>query len=256
MRKDGTRFWANVLVTAVREADGSIGGFAKVTRDVTERRHQEEELRAREVLLTQHLKEREVLLQEIHHRVKNNLQVISSLINMQVRRLEPGTSRDALVECQTRVLTIALIHEQLYGEKNYAQVRLDQYVRSLAASVVHAVGASGVSLELAIDDVGLGIDRAIPCGLVINELLTNALKHAFPDGRRGALRVALGRHDGQRLRLTVSDDGIGLPVGFDLNRTTSMGMQLVRTLATQLGAELAVTRGLGTTFQLIFEGDR
>jgi len=256
VRKDGTRFWANALITAVYERDGSIGGFAKVTRDVTERRRQEEQLRAREALLTQHLREREVLLQEVHHRVKNNLQVISSLINMQVRRLGPGASRDALVECQTRVLAIALIHEQLYGEKNYAQVRFAQYVRSLAASVVRAVGASeGVALDLAVDDVALGVDRAIPCGLVINELITNALKHAFPAGRRGTIRLALARHDERRLRLTVSDDGVGLPAGFDLRRTASMGMQLVRTLATQLDAELTASGVGGSSFQLTFEGD-
>ncbi len=257
VRKDGTRFWANVIITAVYEPDGSIGGFAKVTRDVTERRRQEDELRARQELLSRHLKEREVLLQEIHHRVKNNLQVVSSLINMQVRRLEPGTSRDALIECQTRVLAIALIHEQLYGEKDYAEVRLDQYVRSLGASVLQAVGEpAGIALDLAIDEVGLGIGRAIPCGLVINELITNALKHAFPDGRRGTIRVALARHDERKLRLVVSDDGVGLPTGFDVRCTASMGLQLVRTLATQLDADLVVGDGPGSRFQLTFEGDR
>jgi PAS domain S-box-containing protein len=211
-------------------------------------------LRARQGELARNLKEREVLLQEIHHRVKNNLQVISSLINMQVRKLEPGTSRDALEQCQTRVLAIALIHEKLYQSKDYSEVHFAEYARSLAASVFHALGVSqsDVTLELAIDDVPLGVDRAIPCGLLLNELITNALKHAFPAGRGGTVRVELARIAGGRLRLVVRDDGVGLSVGFDLQRTESLGMQLVTTLAEQLEATLEVSSAGGATFQLTF----
>jgi len=211
-------------------------------------------LRARQGELARNLKEREVLLQEIHHRVKNNLQVISSLINMQVRKLEPGTSRDALEQCQTRVLAIALIHEKLYQSKDYSEVRFAEYARSLAASVFHALGVSQseVALELAIADVPLGVDRAIPCGLLLNELITNALKHAFPAGRGGAVRVELSRVPGDKLRLVVKDNGIGLPAGFALRRTESLGVQLVTTLAEQLDASLEVASNGGAMFQLTF----
>jgi PAS domain S-box-containing protein len=214
-------------------------------------------LRTRHTELARSLKEREVLLQEIHHRVKNNLQVISSLINMQTRTLGPGVSRDAMDQCQTRVLAIALIHEKLYQSRDYAAVHFAEYARSLAASVFHALGVSSsdVVLELAIDDIPLGVDRAIPCGLVLNELITNALKHAFPGGRRGTIQVALTRLDGGRVRLRVDDDGPGLPPAFDIQRATSMGLQLVCTLAEQLDAELAVVSAPGASFQLTFAGD-
>ncbi|HEX3757487.1 MAG TPA: histidine kinase dimerization/phosphoacceptor domain -containing protein, partial [Kofleriaceae bacterium] len=213
-------------------------------------------LRTRQSELARSLKEREVLLQEIHHRVKNNLQVISSLINMQTRKLEPGASRDALEQCQTRVLAIALIHEKLYQSKDYSAVHFAEYTRSLAANVFHAIGVSptDVALELAIDDIPLGVDRAIPCGLVLNELITNALKHAF-SGRCGTIRVALTRRDGGRIRLQVDDDGAGLPPEFDIHQATSMGFLLVCTLAEQLEAELAVVRTPHTSFQLTFVGD-
>jgi two-component sensor histidine kinase len=213
-------------------------------------------LRVRQDELARNLKEREVLLQEVHHRVKNNLQVISSLINMQVRRLEPGPSRDALDECQMRVLAIALIHEKLYQSRDYSEVQFAEYARSLAASVFHTLGVSrsDVALELAIDDIPLGVDRAIPCGLVLNELVTNALKHAFPAGRKGTIRVVLARLAAGRIRLAVEDDGRGLPEGFDIHAVASMGSQLICTLAEQLDAELEVIRGNGATFQLTFSG--
>jgi PAS domain S-box-containing protein len=256
VRKDGSRFWANVVITSVRGRDGTLNGFAKVTRDFTQRRLQDEALRTKQAALTQSLKEREVLLQEVHHRVKNNLQVISSLINMQVRRIEPGSTRDALEECQTRVLAIALIHEKLYQSKDYSEVEFSAYTRSLAANVFHTTGISQreVSLKLEIDDIPLGVDLAIPCGLVINELITNSLKHGFKDGRTGTVRVALKKLDDGKLRLTVQDDGVGLPAGFRIDKAESMGLQLVCTLAEQLDATLVVANDRGASFQLTFAG--
>jgi len=255
MRKDGSRFWASVVVTAVRDPSGAIEGFAKVTRDVTERRHQDDELRARQAQLVQHLKERDVLLQEIHHRVKNNLQVISSLINMQMRKLEAGASRAALEECQTRVLAIALIHEKLYQSKDYAHIQFADYARSLAANVFHTLGISqsAITLELAIEPIPLSIDRAIPCGLLINELITNALKHAFPGDRSGTVRVSLARA-GDLLRLEVRDNGVGLPDTWDAYTASSMGLQLIVTLTEQLGGTLAVDGHGGASFQVRFPG--
>jgi PAS domain S-box-containing protein len=253
LRKDGARFWASIVVSTVRDPDGRIAGFAKVTRDITERRLKDEELRSRQAQLTQHLKERDVLLQEIHHRVKNNLQVISSLINMQVQRLEPGASRAALEECQTRVFAIALIHEKLYQSKDYSQIQFADYARNLAASVFQALGVSGsdITLDLAIDPVPLTIDRAIPCGLLINELITNALKHAFAGGRSGTIRVGLTRIE-DKLRLEVRDNGVGLPPSWDAYKMESMGLQLVTTLAEQLDGVLTVEGRGGAAFQITF----
>jgi PAS domain S-box-containing protein len=258
------RTWQDHEISLVKLVAERVWGWVEHLRVLAELREQsvrEAEqvtesrvLRARQGELSRNLKEREVLLQEIHHRVKNNLQVISSLINMQVRKLEHGSSRDALEQCQTRVLAIALIHEKLYQSKDYSEVHFAEYARSLAASVFHALGVSEtqVTLELAIDDVPLGVDRAIPCGLLLNELITNALKHAFPGGRAGAVRVALARVAGDRLRLVVSDNGVGLPSGVDVQRTASLGLQLVTTLAEQLDAQLEVRGEGGASFQLTF----
>ena len=235
---------------AEREREELLGQLQQLNADLETR----VDVRTRE--LTAMLKEREALLQEVHHRVKNNLQVVSSLINMQVRKLPAGAalSRDALRECQRRVEAIALIHEQLYRSRNYGRIPFSEYVRSLAGNVFEATGVSPelVTLELAIDDVALAVDLAIPCGLVINELITNALKHGFPDGRRGRVRVELGRRaDG--FVLAVADDGVGLPEGFTLATASSMGLSLVQTLAEQLHARVDVALQPGARVQLAFQ---
>jgi PAS domain S-box-containing protein len=142
LRKDGSEFWANVVITAVRDRQEVLIGFTKVTRDLTERRRAEEQVRHRTAELSRTLREREVLLQEVHHRVKNNLQVISSLINMQARTLEGGAGRDALDECQGRIQAIALIHEKLYQSQDYANIPFSEYARALAENVFYAIGAS------------------------------------------------------------------------------------------------------------------
>jgi len=195
----------------------AVGSAVRARRRQYQMRDLHSELE-RALQLTTTLKEREVLIQEIHHRVKNNLQMISSLINMQVRRLSDQTCRDALEECQTRVQAIALIHEKLYQSRDYARVPFSEYVRSLAANIFHTMGVSptDISLDLEIEDLALAVDKAIPCGLALNELITNALKHAFPSGRRGTIRVELSKREEGMLRLVVKDDGVGLPAGTDI----------------------------------------
>jgi two-component sensor histidine kinase len=200
------------------------------------------------------LKEREVLLQEIHHRVKNNLQVISSLISLQVRGLDTGVCRDALTECQARVYTIALIHESLYESRDYSNLPFSDYVRSLVSSIFQLAGASSsVTLELDLAPVSLTVERAIPCGLILNELVVNALKHAFPDGRRGTIRVQLQNLPDDRVAMLVKDDGVGVPLD-DADDGGPLGLQLVRTLAQQIHADLVVRRAIGTTVELNFRG--
>jgi two-component sensor histidine kinase len=207
---------------------------------------------ARTAELREALEEREVLLREVHHRVKNNLQVISSLLNMQRRSLGEGAGRDALAECQTRVQAIALIHEQLHQSRDCAQVQFRDYALSLAANVFEAVGASPrmVLLKLDVEEVTLEADEAVPCGLILNELITNALKHAFPGGRAGTVSVELRQLDDGAVRLGVSDDGVGLPAGLDVQGHASLGLQLVRMLAQQLDARLDVVQARGTSFRL------
>jgi two-component sensor histidine kinase len=214
----------------------------------------EDRVQSRTAELLASLRERDVLLQELHHRVKNNLQVISSLINMQVRALETGASRDALVECEARVHAIALIHEKLYESRDYARVPFAEYARDLAADIFHAASPANVSLELAVEDVAVAVGSAIPCGLILNELITNALKHAFPDGRAGTVRVEMSPVNGTGLRLAVEDDGRGLPAGFDVGTSSSLGLHLVRMLAGQLDASLEVEATRGTCFRVTVPG--
>jgi PAS domain S-box-containing protein len=270
LRKDGTEFPVEVALNPIKTAGGkfilsSIVDIADRKRAEQEREDLldrlramnstlEERVRLRTAALTETLGEREILLQEVHHRVKNNLQVISSLINMQMRRLTEETSRTALQECQTRVQAIALIHEKLYQSKNYSGIPFPEYVRSLAGYVFQVTGASpsSISMEFAIEDVSLAVDKAIPCALILNELITNALKHAFPDGRAGKIRIELARMESDLFALAVKDDGVGLSKERDHMQSQSLGMQLVNTLTSQLSGNLSITQEQGTSFQVVF----
>jgi PAS domain S-box-containing protein len=255
--KDGSYCW----ISWVASPDPA-GVFYGTARDITEQKRSEaereqlnEQLLSLNRSLTGTLKEREILLQEIHHRVKNNLQVISSLINLQIRKLEEGENRDALEECRTRVQAIALIHEKLYQSSDYARVPFGEYAKSLAASVLQTTTQStaNVRLELALEPIELAVDQAIPCGLVLNELITNAIKHGFRDGRAGVIRVEFSRRAGGFVRLAVKNDGIRLPDALESGNSPSLGLHLVSTLASQLGATLEVERELCTAFQLTFK---
>jgi PAS domain S-box-containing protein len=260
LRKDGKEVPLEIGLNPLETQEGKFVLSSVV--DITERKRAEQEregllerLQISNTELGNTLKEREVLLQEIHHRVKNNLQVISSLINLQLRRIKDPATREVLQEGQARVSAISLIHEMLYQSNDFANVPFSEYARTLAAGVFNMVGVvpGCVSLELAIDDIPLAVDKAIPCGLILNELITNALKHGFPGGRHGTVRVELVKESSGKLRLSVEDDGLGLPAGFDIHQTRSLGLHLVGTLAEQLGAEFKILRDRGTCFQITFD---
>jgi PAS domain S-box-containing protein len=200
------------------------------------------------------LREKEVLLKEIHHRVKNNLQVISSMINLQAMHLPDEQARALLAESQGRVQSIALVHEALYQSKDLSSVNLVTYVNSLVKSVFHTQCAPGRPIEAIVDaaDVRLPVALAIPCGLIINELVTNALKHGFPNGRGGKIRVLLRRGDDRRVELVVADDGVGMATTPDPAHAKSLGLDLVYTFAEQLEAQIEVKNEHGTEFRLSF----
>jgi len=214
----------------------------------------EERVRARTAQLSTMLEEREVLLQEVHHRVKNNLQVISSLISMQIRRLPGGANRGGLAECKARVEAIALIHEKLYQSSDYTRVPFSDYATSLVGQIFHATGLAPENITFGVDieSIALPVDKAIPCGLILNELISNALKHAFPGDRHGSVRVELRRTSARDVRLAVSDDGVGMTSSADPRRSASLGMQLVVTLVAQLGGLLEVVQRDGMSFQITF----
>jgi len=252
-RADGRYRWILDQGTPRYGPNEAFEGFIGSCVDITDMRENAEALRARSSALSSALREREVLLSEIHHRVKNNLQLVSSMLALQAR----GVGREAqhaLAEGQRRIDSIALVHEQLYGSRNLSAVNLARYTEALIPELFHASGAADrVNVVLSLEDVELVPERAIPCGLVVSELVTNALKHAFPGERRGSLEVALKRLPPARLQLTVRDDGVGLTRDFAPGQEPTLGLDLVAIFAKQLDAELVVERSGGTCFQLTFE---
>jgi two-component sensor histidine kinase len=214
----------------------------------------EERVRSRTLALSASLQERDVLLQEVHHRVKNNFQVVSSIMNMHARRLGESPQRLALDDCRGRIQVIARVHEQLYQSEDQARVSSREYVTTLARDISAASGTTWrrVELRMEIEDIPLSIDRAIPCGLIINELISNALKHAFPGERSGEIHVCLGSRQAHELVLEVRDDGVGIGPEVDLAQAESLGMSLVSTLVEQLEGRLELEREGGTSFRVIF----
>jgi two-component sensor histidine kinase/sensor domain CHASE-containing protein len=203
------------------------------------------------------LNAQEILLRELHHRVKNNLQVIASLFSLQARYLPDPRSREIFEESRNRVFSIALAHEKLYRSKDLGRIDFSEYARNLVSHLHSNLAPSApINVVTDIQAVTLPVETAIPCGLVINELVTNAFKHAFPGGRQGAIRVVLREVDPARWLVAVEDDGIGLPAQISLGKTDSLGLDLVSILATQLGAEVEVTRDKGTSFRLTFGGGK
>lgn len=201
------------------------------------------------------LRERETLLKEVHHRVKNNLQIIHSLISLQARQDQTPAVVEAFRTMQNRVRSMAMLHEALYGSEDLARIDFHRYVERMCVHLAHAFGADAahVQLETRVSSVMLPLDRAVPCGLLINELVTNVLKHAFPDGRSGRATIALEFETDRQLLLTVADDGVGLPDTLDLDRAKSLGLELVRGLTQQLEGTLRLDRGSpGTIFRVTF----
>jgi PAS domain S-box-containing protein len=245
--KDGEYKWiefTGVNLVANPEIRGLLGNY----HDITARKRADAKLR-------ESLREKEALLKEVHHRVKNNLQVVTSLLRLEAgRSAEPGT-KAVLREMQSRIRTMAVLHETLYRSSTFASVELAAYLKQLATHLfrAHNTDPSGVRLGLDLMPVTVELDQAIPCGLLVNELLTNCLKHAFPLGRGGEVRIALQLAAEGQVRLQVSDTGPGLPAGFDVSRSQSLGLQLVSDLTRQLRGTLEIgPPGQGASFTVTF----
>jgi len=218
------------------------GSFA----DVSERRDAEEKIKAS-------LREKEVMLKEIHHRVKNNLQVVSSLLNIQSRYIADPADAELFKESQNRVQAMALVHEKLYQSSDLARVDFSSYIESLMKNLFYsyAIGRDNISMVADVQPISLSVDAAVPCGLIINELISNCLKHAFPEGSGGEIRVSIRERD-NRIVIEVSDDGIGLSANFDFHTSESLGLQLVNMLVEQLDGSISLEREQGTRFTITF----
>jgi PAS domain S-box-containing protein/excisionase family DNA binding protein len=253
-RPDGQRLTALAHANPIHDASGTLLGAVNVLVDISDRQRTEEALREHEARLTVALREKEVLLKEIHHRVKNNLQVVCSLLNLQGERLEDAALREVFQESEQRITTMALIHETLYQVSDMGSFHLAPYVQRLGETLLRAYdGEAGrVTLTTHLEALTLPLDSAVPCGLILHELLSNALKHAFPDGQAGAIRVDLRGTPDRQVTLRVADTGVGVPEGFDVCQSDSLGLQLVCVLTEQLGGTLTVARQGGTVFTLTF----
>ncbi|PJZ69558.1 histidine kinase [Leptospira perolatii] len=205
-----------------------------------------------EAALKVSLQEKEVLLREVHHRVKNNLQIVSSILNLQSGYITDSKSFEIFEDAQSRIKSIALIHELLYQGENLAQMDFTEYLNNLAGNLVRTYRMqSQIQLEIEADPMQFSLDLAIHCGLIVNELVTNSLKYGFKGRDQGKITISIKTYEGDTV-LTVGDDGVGIPEGFDYLHTDSLGLQLVTTLSEQIGAHLELDRRNGTKFSLTF----
>lgn len=250
--KDGLIFPVEVNVSFIghEQADYMVA----VVRDITERKRGEEQLRRSEEQLKVSLKEKELLLQEVHHRVQNNLQLVSSLLSLQAESSKNQQVRDAFRDSQNRIMAMSLIHERLDAAKGFARVEFAEYINGLTVQLLRSFGrtAKAAAVIVNVDVAPLDIDQAIPCGLIINELVSNALKHAFPANRVGKIQVDV--HGGQHgnVVLRVSDNGIGSPAGVVVTRADTLGLQLVHNLTEQLGGTIEMDGHDGTIVTITF----
>ena len=202
------------------------------------------------------IQEKEVLLREVHHRVKNNLQIISSLLGMQAKNIENEDFCALIEESQNRIKSIALIHEKLYQSKNLAQIDFAEYIKELIHELLtaYAIDPNQIHSKVTLEKIFLSIDTAIPCAMIINEIVSNSLKYAFPEERKGKIEIHLEERE-KKYFLRVSDDGIGLPKGYDPQKQKSLGMKLIRIFTEQLEGKLEFSSKLGTKYQLEFPID-
>ena len=259
-------FAFNQMVSDLKEFHGKIRNYTQELELIVEERTAKlkninkqlqaeitERVRAEERIKVS-LVEKEVLLKEIHHRVKNNMQIISSLLRLQAGYIEDKTTLNILNTSQNQIRSMALIHEKLYQSEDLGQIRFDEYIRELTSHIVRSYGIDPEVIELKIQAhrILLDIDTAIPCGLIINELISNSLKHAFHPGDEGQICIDLHSLNQNGFQLTVSDNGVGFPRGLDFRDTQSLGLQLVNTLVEQLEGSIDLDNGKGTVFRIEF----
>ncbi len=244
--REGRTIWVENFINPII-VDGEVQELSCQAHHITERKEAQREL-------LRSLAEKESLLKEVHHRVKNNLQVISSITKLQSEHagLDPKV-QEMLHHSRDRIRSMALIHESLYQNKQFSRIDLAEYVDGLARNLMLSYSLTGrIDLEMSLKPVYLNIDQAMPCGLILNEVISNALKHGYPDGRMGTVRIAIGV-EGDRVSIRISDDGVGLSPGFAEERDGRLGLELIRMLVDQLDGRLERTSVQGVSYLLTFE---
>jgi PAS domain S-box-containing protein len=246
MDVNGDFHWLNIFNSIIKK-EGSISYILIIARDITLEKRISEEIK-------DSLREKEVLLQEIHHRVKNNMQIISSLMSLQTKYVYDEVSLDVLKESQNRVKSMALVHEKLYRSEDLTHINIYNYIKNLVLDLFFSYGVlrDQIIPIIDIEEIKLNIETAVPCGLIINELVSNVLKHAFPNENSGKMWLSLHLIDNQ-IELIVADNGLGLPADFNLDSSNSLGMQLVNSLVNQLDGSIEIERTKGTEFKIKFK---
>lgn len=249
--------WLQTIKRPIISPDGTANQVLGIATDITAHKQAEEALQQALEQIKTSLHEKEVLLKEIHHRVKNNMQVITSLLSLQSKTIRDEQALSVFQDSQNRVKSMALIHETLYQSKDLSRINFAEYLQKLVAHVSRSyrIRPEAVRINIHVDDVSLPIDMAVPCGLIINELASNSLKYAFPADTGGEINITFERADAQYV-LRVSDTGVGLPADFDPEMGKSLGMKLVRMLTGQLCGELECRNGVGTIFEIKFPEER
>ena len=245
---DGTIRWVCDRAFPIYDESGKIYRIAGIGEDISDRKCTEARIQAA-------LREKEVLLKEIHHRVKNNMQVISSLLQLQAQYIEDEPTLVLFEESQTRIHSMALIHEQLYQSEHLDRIDLPPYVQNLVGNLYQSFGCGNTAIQfnLNLDPIYLNIETAIPCGLIINELVSNSLKYAFAQSLVGEINIDFHKINYQEFQLIIQDNGGGFPPGFDVENAETLGLRLVRMLAYQLEATIAIDSQCGTCYNIIFK---
>ena len=250
LTRDNIDFWLELFVNPIFDTEGEVVEISLVAHDITEKKRSS-------IGIEESLKEKEVLLKEIHHRVKNNLQVISSILNLQSSFVSDEKTLGILRESRNRIRSMAIIHENLYRTKDFSSIKFASYLRNLTADLIASYSVDrSIRLDAQLQEVDLVLDQAIPCGLLTNELITNALKYAW-EGRTGEGTIIMRlEQQGEQVIFSIRDDGIGLPDKFEKMQTDTLGLQLVATLAEQLDAVLKVSSSKGAKFQITFKNSK
>ncbi|ACK72926.1 signal transduction histidine kinase [Gloeothece citriformis PCC 7424] len=256
IKKNGAIVWVNITTCLIHQSDGNPLYALSLIEDISEKKKAEEERKRAEVELKTSLQQKELLLKEVHHRVKNNLQVISSLFSLQSQYIEDSNILSILEDSQNRISSMALIHEKLYQSENLAKIDFKDYIQTLVKYLLtsYNINPQLIHLDLNIEDISLDLDQAIACGLLLNELVSNSLKHAFPTPweKPGKISINFTIVKKQLFSLKIEDNGIGLPEGLNVKTTPSLGLRLVRALTRQLKGTLEMYNNNGAVFQLIF----
>lgn len=258
--KSGDDVHLSFTAMLLYDKEGRVTGTIGTADDITERKDADEAQRQAEKEIKASLKEKEILLKEIHHRVKNNLQIISSLLKLKSENIKSKKVAEVLSECQNCIKSMVIVHEKFHRSDNLSKINFKEYIYEIANHLVRTYypnNTDKVSLIFDVEDVSLGINVAIPCGLVLNELISNSLKHAFPAGRRGQINISMRNYDENIIKLVVKDNGIGIPKDFDLANVKTLGVYLIFGIVKkQLQGKIEYNRSTGTIANITFKNQK